>query len=133
MLLITLLRRYVPIDVAVVVSAVAFGLLHATNTSGRERWIVAVEASLAGLWFGYAFIAFGSIAFAFGLHVGWNLAMWQLFGYPESGRQRMGFEGLFETRATEPGLLSGGDYGPEASLPAMFADLVWAIALRSLW
>jgi membrane protease YdiL (CAAX protease family) len=132
LLLISVLRRYVAIDLAVLVSSVAFGLLHATNASGRDRWILAVEASLAGLWFGYAFVAFGSITFAFGLHVGWNLAMWQLFGYPEQGRTRLGFEGFFTTRATEPGLLSGGDYAPEASLPAMFANVIWAVAMRSM-
>jgi membrane protease YdiL (CAAX protease family) len=132
LLAITFLRRYLVIDAAVVISSLAFGAVHAMNTYGRERVIVAVEAALAGIWFGYAFVAFKSIALAFGLHIGWNLAMWQLFGYPEGERYRLGFEGLFVTRPTEAGLLSGGDYGPEASLPAMFANTVWAIALRSL-
>jgi membrane protease YdiL (CAAX protease family) len=131
LLMILVLQRYVSTDLAVVLSAVAFGLVHATNVRGSVRWVLALEAALAGLWFGYAFVVSGSIALVFGIHVGWNLAMWQLFGCPEVG-WHMGFAGVFKTRATEPGLLSGGEYGPEASLPAMFADVIWVVALRSM-
>lgn len=127
-------QGFLGLDGAVWFAAVPFGLLHALNTSGPRRWVVAVEATLAGAWFGYAFALTGRLGVAWGLHAGWNLAMWPLFGYPEYGavRPAITFEGLFETRPAGPWWLSGGEYGPEASVLTIAADLLWAVAIRVL-
>lgn len=128
-LLMSALLPHFGLDVAAAVSAIAFGIAHTANVGRRQRLIVGVEAVLAGLWFAYAFGRTESLALVTGLHAGWNLFMWQVFGYPETA-PKLGFEGFFETRAARPGLLSGGDYGPEASLPTIVVDVVWVIGLR---
>lgn len=127
LLMTPLLPRF-GLDGAAIVSAIAFGIAHTANATGNKA-VVGLEALVAGLWFGYAFGRTESLALVAGMHAGWNLAMWQVLGYPET-EPKMGFAGFLETRAARPGLLSGGDYGPEASLPALVVTTLWVVALR---
>jgi hypothetical protein len=72
---------------------------------------------------------------AWGVHFGWNLTLGVLFGARTSG---FGFEGrILEMKPTEEGirspLLSGGDYGPEASLLLLPLLLATTLVLRTRW
>ncbi len=109
---------------AVVATGVFFGALHAHNPSAE--WLSIVNTSLFGLLFGLAVVRFRSLWPSVGMHLGWNLAL-AILGSPISGL-RMGLTAL---RATPVGpvILTGGDYGPEASLVATIAVLAAAVVV----
>ena len=67
-----------------------------------------------------------------GLHFGWNFTEGGLFGAAVSGGKA---EGIVKTVITGPPLISGGEFGPEASLIALAVCLLvtailLAIAIR---
>lgn len=101
--------------VALLVSAAFFGAVHlanqgATLTSGAA---IAIEA---GLLLAAAYLAVRNLWLPIGLHFGWNFAESAVFGSVVSG---VGFKGLLHTTLAGPALLTGGKFGPEASLVAV--------------
>jgi hypothetical protein len=78
---------------------------------------------------GLLVIRSGSLWLLIGYHFGWNATASGLFGLELSGFE----EGasVFISSLTGPEWLTGGDYGFEASLPAVvFEVLVLSVALR---
>ncbi len=64
-----------------------------------------------------------------GMHIGWNFFQGPFFGFSASGHE---MATLFKLDILEPNWLSGGDFGPEASvliIPIVFA----ALYLMRLW
>lgn len=101
--------------VALLVSAGFFGAVHlvnqgATLTSGAA---IAIEA---GLLLAAAYLLVRNLWLPIGLHFGWNFAESAVFGSVVSG---VGFKGLLHTTLTGPELLTGGRFGPEASVVAV--------------
>ncbi len=98
--------------VGIVVSSVAFGLLH--QVRGQARWAWAVWAGITGLFLASIFVLTGSIAGPIAAHVAINLVNLRhlrdtdLGGAPESARARLG--GVFTAR--------GGTARPTASARA---------------
>ena len=70
----------------------------------------------------------GSLWFPFGLHFGWNLFQGAVFGLPVSGLRE--FSSLVTAITQGPPALTGGDYGPEASVTCA---MVLFLALPLLW
>ena len=101
---------------AIVVTSVLFAWAHSNNHAASLVGLV--NTALAGALLGWLRWRGGDLWSAWGLHFGWNLALGVLFGATTSG---FGFAGrLGRAELTPKGreqiLLSGGDYGPEASL-----------------
>ena len=101
--------------VALIVSAAFFGATHlanpgATLTSGAA---IALEA---GVLLGVSYMMVRNLWLPIGLHFGWNFAESAIFGSVVSGNA---FSGLFATTMTGPELLTGGKFGPEASVVAV--------------
>lgn len=104
---------------ALLVSAGVFGLLHAFNHGATVTSTLAIAVE-AGLLLGLAF-AFGrTLWFPIGIHLGWNFCEGGVFGTAVSGGTA---QGVFPIALRGPALLTGGAFGPEASLVAMLASL----------
>lgn len=109
---------------ALVVSALVFGLLHLVNPDATVGGALAIAIE-AGLMLGAVYAATRSLWLPIGLHLGWNLAEGGLFGVTVSGSASHGPSGLLDGAVTGPALVSGGQFGPEASI---FSILVCGVA-----
>jgi membrane protease YdiL (CAAX protease family) len=111
-------RGWLAIGIAAsVVVAAAFAYIHAGNPAVSPLGLVNI--ALAGILLGLIAWLDGDIWGAWALHFSWN-AMIAMSGLPLSGI-RMWDSGI--ANGAVPGLLSGGQFGPEASLPATIAML----------
>ncbi|MBO3752004.1 CPBP family intramembrane metalloprotease [Streptosporangiaceae bacterium NEAU-GS5] len=107
---------------ALIVSALLFGLLHLTNP-GATIWGALAIAVEAGVMLGAAYAATRTLWLAIGVHFGWNFAEGGIFGTTVSGSEH-GPVGLLTATLPGPEALTGGGFGPEASL---FAIVVCAV------
>jgi membrane protease YdiL (CAAX protease family) len=107
-------NRWIP----VLLSAVLFGLIHATNPGASV--ISVIGNALGGLIYGMAFLGARNIWFPFGLHLGWNFTQ-TLLGFPVSGKE---FPGPLTTTSTGSDLVTGGDFGPEAGIIGILSRFV---------
>lgn len=99
---------------AVVVSSCLFAALHLGNP-GIDL-VALINIALIGALFAYMYIWTGSLLMPIGYHWAWNFALNNIFSYPVSGLQRSA--SLLVLAVDGPRLLTGGDFGPEASLLA---------------
>lgn len=102
--------------VATATTSLLFAWAHSNNSGSGLLGLV--NTALAGALLGWLRSTRGHLWSAWGLHFGWNLTLGILFGATTSG---FGFAGRFAraeltARGEAQPLLSGGDYGPEASL-----------------
>lgn len=109
---------------ALAITAVLFGGLHLANPDAT-LWSSIAIAIEAGVLLGAAFLWKRNIWFAVGLHFAWNTTL-GLIGIPVSGHAS---EGLMTTTPTGPDLLTGGDFGLEASIVPVIVSLLIAIPL----
>lgn len=113
---------------ALAVSAVLFGLVHLLNP-GATLWGALAIAVEAGVMLGAAYVATGSLWLAIGLHFGWNVTTVAVFGTVTSGSEVQG--ALVSATTSGPAWLSGGEFGPEASIFAiMVCSIVSIVLLR---
>ena len=111
---------------ALVVSSALFGLIHLLNP-GATLWGVLAIAIEAGLMLGAAYVATGSLWLSIGLHFGWNVSIVAIFGTVTSGSEVAG--SLVSATTSGPAWLSGGAFGPEASLLAVAVCTVASVLL----
>ena len=110
---------------ALMISAAAFGLIHAGNPGAT--WVSTLAIALeSGVLLALAFAATRSLWLPIGLHFGWNLTEGGVFGAAVSGGQ---YTGLIAAPLSGPPLITGGAFGPEASLPALVISLGASAAL----
>lgn len=109
---------------SLLISALFFGAAHAGNP-GASIWSSVAIAVEAGLLIALVFQYTRSLFPCIGLHAGWNISQGLLWGIPVSGTQA---GGLLISSRSGPQWLSGGDFGAEASLPAIAIGL-----LAGLW
>jgi membrane protease YdiL (CAAX protease family) len=118
--------------VALAVSAVAFGLVHTLNAGATIVSTAAISLE-AGVFLGLAYASTRSLWLPIGLHFGWNFTEGGIFGASVSGRT---YHGVLKFSFSGPDILTGGIFGPEASVVAvgisLAASLVFAvIAIRN--
>jgi len=107
---------------ALVASGLVFGGLHLINPDAT-LWGGLAIAMEAGLMFGALYAATRSLWLTIGVHLGWNVAEEGIFGTAVSGSgSHTG--GLLHASVSGPQILSGGSFGPEASI---FAIAVCAV------
>jgi len=109
------------------VVAGAFAYIHGNNPEATPLGLLNI--ALAGILLGLIAWLDGDIWGAWALHFSWN-AMIAMSGLPLSGI-RMWDNGI--ASGAVPGLLSGGQFGPEASLPATIAMLAGLAVVITLW
>ena len=98
--------------VALIVSALFFGFMHAGNP-GATAWSSIAISIEAGLLFGLLYHVTRSLWWCIGLHAGWNFVQGAVFGIPVSG---IAVDGLLDSQLQGPDWLDGGGFGAEASV-----------------
>jgi membrane protease YdiL (CAAX protease family) len=117
---------------ALVVTSALFGLAHIMNPNATwfSSFAIAVEA---GVLLGGAYMLTRSLWFPMGLHAAWNFTQGEIFDVPVSGLDE---HGLVQAQLSGPTLLSGGQFGLEASVLALLLAttagmwLVWTAVKR---
>ncbi|HEY6824162.1 MAG TPA: type II CAAX endopeptidase family protein [Steroidobacteraceae bacterium] len=122
-------------SIALIFSAAVFGLVHAGNAGAS--WISTLAIALeSGVLLGVAYAATRTLWLPIGVHFGWNFTEGGIFGAAVSGGQ---YQGLIATPLSGPAWLTGGAFGPEASIPALIvslcasAALAWYALQRGTW
>jgi uncharacterized protein len=112
--------------IALGVSSALFGLAHTFNPGAT--WVSTMAIALeAGVLLGAAFIATRSLWAPIGLHFAWNFFEGPVYGTNLSGLA-IG-RPLFDAHVTGPAWLTGGAFGPEASVPAIVTCSAAAVAI----
>ncbi|MDT0615496.1 CPBP family intramembrane glutamic endopeptidase [Streptomyces lancefieldiae] len=109
---------------ALAITAALFGGLHLANPDAT-LWSSTAIAIEAGVLLGAAFLWTRNIWFVVGLHFAWNTTL-GLIGIPVSGHAS---EGLMTTTPSGPDLLTGGEFGLEASIVPVIVSLLIAIPM----
>jgi len=100
---------------ALAFSSLMFGLIHLLNPTATLLGAVAIAVE-TGLMLGAAYMLCRNLWLPIGVHFGWNLAESVIYGAHDSGLPLPGLL-LIPVHGSE--LMTGGAFGPEASLPAM--------------
>jgi len=111
--------------IAIILSGALFGLLHALNPGATLASTAAIAVE-AGILLAAAYLVTRSLWLAIGLHIGWNFTEGGIFGAAVSGGKS---HGLITTVFAGPDWLTGGKFGPEASLTAVILCVVVAAVL----
>ncbi|SHJ75036.1 hypothetical protein SAMN02745146_0065 [Hymenobacter daecheongensis DSM 21074] len=107
---------------ALAVSSVIFGLLHLVNPGATLLSGLCVV--VAGGVFGLAYVATRSLWFPIALHFAWNFMQSGIFGAVTSGNDNT--TSLLTTKLAGSTLITGGTFGPEASIQTVLVLLVAA-------
>ncbi|GFN32974.1 CPBP family intramembrane glutamic endopeptidase [Paenibacillus xylaniclasticus] len=109
---------------ALALTSLFFGIAHLGNP-GATVWGAVCIALEAGVLLGAAFLWRRNVWFIIGLHFMWN-TIEGLSGIPVSGHPSTG---LFTVEVTGPTLLTGGQFGLEASIVPVIISLLIAIPM----
>jgi CAAX protease family protein len=115
--------------VAGIVLSVIFGAVHLGN--GGESWFGALNAGLVGLIFVFSLWRTGNLWFAVGAHASWDWAESFFYGVPDSGNKSIGT--LFSPHFAGSKWITGGTVGPEASIYALVALALIALAVHLIY
>jgi membrane protease YdiL (CAAX protease family) len=115
------------------VALIAMGLLFATghwDNPGMQGATLAwatVELFLGAVLLGLAYLRTRSLAMPVGIHLGWNWTLGPLLGFGVSGFEQTGwFHPLLQSK---PEWVTGGPFGPEASVFAVVVDVLLIVVL----
>jgi uncharacterized protein len=108
---------------ALILTSALFGLAHRLNPGATVVSSVAIALE-AGVLLGASYAATQRLWLPIGLHVGWNFTEGSLFGMTLSGTTMT--EGLLRGSLSGPRILTGGAFGPEASIVAVTLCLLAA-------
>ncbi|GAB3020514.1 CPBP family intramembrane glutamic endopeptidase [Bowmanella dokdonensis] len=98
------------------------------DMQGTTLMIASLDLAIGAMLLGLAYVRTGSLALPVGIHLGWNWAQGHVLGFGVSGYGQQGwFTPEFADKAE---WLTGGQFGPEASV---FALLVDSLMLLVLW
>lgn len=112
---------------ALILSSVLFGAIHLVNANAT-LWGTLGIALTGGVMLAAAYVATRSLWLPIGLHFAWNFTHAGIFGVVISGSDTPP-EGLVHTSLSGPSPLTGGAFGPEASLIALLVCTVPTVLL----
>lgn len=115
--------------VALALTGLLFGLSHLFNPHA-SLWGALAIAIEAGGMLAAAYAATRTLWVPIGVHFGWNFAAAGIFGTEVSGNGAA--EGLLHGVTSGNALLTGGEFGPEASLYAVVFGLLLTVAFMWL-
>ncbi len=97
---------------ALIISGSLFGAAHLSNPNAT--WYAALAIAIeAGLMLGILFTMTKRLWLSIGCHFAWNFVQGGIFGAAVSGGKS---RGLLLTNFSGPPILTGGEFGPEASI-----------------
>ena len=123
------------ITVALALPALLFGLSHLGNNGATPASALSIVVT-GGNTFGLTYTLSRSLWLPIGIHFGWNLTQEALFGAAVSGYR---LHGAFRFSLSGPTLVTGGAFGPEASIYTIPFGILFAFGLgelarcRGLW
>lgn len=106
---------------ALLLTAALFGAAHAFNRGATVGSSLAIAIEAGGL-LGAAYAATEGLWLPIGLHIGWNFTEGSIFSMSVSGNSLS--VGLIRGSLSGPRLLTGGQFGPEASVVAVIVSLL---------
>lgn len=109
---------------ALAVSSLLFGFAHIFQFNAT-LWSSIAIAIEAGLLLGAAYKYTGSLWLPIGIHWAWNFTQGNVFGFPVSGGSED--ESIFKSVVEGPEWLTGGAFGPEASVITVVLGLLFSI------
>jgi len=109
---------------ALLITGILFSIGHMENPemSGLTKIIASINLGLSAIVFGLAYYKTKSLLLPIGMHFAWNFVMGRVFGAGVSGFQNEGV--LLAELGSSAVWLTGGKFGPEASIFATVAELV---------
>jgi len=120
-----LIERGLGTWIALVVSAAIFGAFHMFNAGATVTSTLAIALE-AGVLLAAAFVLTRRLWLAIGLHFAWNFTEGGVFGAAVSGGTA---RGVLATSLHGHPLITGGSFGPEASLVAVIVCLAAGCAV----
>lgn len=117
---------------AMTVSSLLFGLAHISNPNATilSAIFIALEA---GIFLGVAYKYTQSLWMPIGIHWAWNFTESPILGLPLSGVKSDSYT-LFDSGISGPEIITGGDFGPEASIVILILCLcISAIMLYRMY
>ena len=110
--------------VALLISAILFGWMHISNDNATW-WSSLAIAVEAGLLLGAAYKWSGSLWVPIGIHWAWNYTQGNIFGLAVSGSDAG--ETMLTTIVNGPDIITGGAFGPEASIISVILGTFFTI------
>lgn len=110
--------------VALIGTSLVFGAMHLINPDATLWGAVAIAIEAGGM-LGAGYVATRKLWLPIGLHFGWNLAESGIFSTEVSGDGAS--QGLLHSVTSGPMLLTGGEFGPEASLASVIGGVLVTI------
>jgi uncharacterized protein len=125
-LLLRIVEELAGTTIALMASALFFGAIHLLNPRATVWGGLAIAVE-AGALLGLVYVTTRSLWTAMGVHVAWNFVQGGVFGVTISGSVSGG-GGILDGAVSGPQWVSGGQFGPEASVFAVVVCLVAAAA-----
>ena len=113
---------------AIIISCVLYGLVHSANPNASVLSTAIIV--LFGYLRIYGYLSTGQLWLSIGMHTGWNFFQATVFGFAASGHAEA--RTLLAHDSISADWLSGGDFGPEASVLTIPVVLA-ALAVMRLW
>ncbi|MFC3897358.1 CPBP family intramembrane glutamic endopeptidase [Lentzea rhizosphaerae] len=114
--------------ISLTLTGLLFGLAHVFNPNAT-LWSALAIAVEAGFMLAAVYAATRNLWVPIGVHFGWNFAQGGIFSTSVSGQDAP--QGLLDGMTSGPALVSGGEFGPEASLYSLLAGVVVTVVF--LW
>lgn len=112
---------------AIILTSLLFAAGHLANPN--VDWLAFANTALAGIWFGVAYLKTRDLWLPFGMHFMWNWVQGSIFGVEVSGLKQLLQAPLLQEVDGGPALLTGADYGIEASIACTIAIIVSTAAI----
>jgi membrane protease YdiL (CAAX protease family) len=126
-ILFRIMEEHLGTVITLAASSILFGLTHLVNANATLWGTISIGLT-GGTMTAAAYVATRSLWLPIGLHLAWNFTHAGIFGVALSGSDEAP-HGLFHTTLSGPTALTGGTFGPEASLMALLVCLVPTILL----
>ncbi len=110
---------------SVFLSALIFGFMHIWNPNATIFSCISI-ALTAGVILGMLYVITRQLWVPIGMHIGWNFTLGGIYGAPVSGGEPAG---LLNASFPGPEWLTGGAFGPEASVITLAVFLVFGAFL----
>lgn len=122
-------RAFGPLP-AFIVSAAVFGVSHIFNPGATVVSVLCIALE-AGIMLGALYALTGRLWVSIGVHAAWNFKQGYVFGAAVSGGEAGPAVAHSVARSGASVLLTGGSFGPEASLPALL--VCTSVGVGTLW
>lgn len=112
--------------ISIVISGLLFGFMHISNPNSSTFAAVAIAIE-AGVLLAAAYMLTRTLWFPIAIHFIWNFSQSAIYGANVSGTSST--KSFVKAEFSGSDLITGGDFGPEASIQAMIFGLAVAIYL----